>query len=152
MTLNQATDYYRDKFLVEHGFHRFKRGSLPVLPLWVRLPERIRGLMLLLLIALQLLTLIEFVVRQELAQRQETLAGLVPGNPKMKTARPSAERLLARFSGLNFVGERTATIITGKINEKLTSVQRRILDLMGVPETIYTANFSMPTCAHIDSS
>jgi transposase len=152
MTLNQATDYYRDEFLVEHGFHRFKRGSLPVLPLWVRLPERIRGLMLLLLIALQLLTLIEFVVRQELAQRQETLAGLVPGNPKMKTARPSAERLLARFSGLNFVGEMTDTIITGKINENLTSVQQRILDLMGVPETIYTVNFSLPIRAHIDSS
>jgi hypothetical protein len=50
------------------------------------------------------------------------------------------------------VGEMTDTIITGKINENLTSVQQRILDLMGVPETIYTVNFSLPIRAHIDSS
>jgi len=34
--------------LVEHGFHRFKKGSLPALPLFLHLDERIQGLMLLL--------------------------------------------------------------------------------------------------------
>ena len=57
MSLAQAIAYYRDEFLVERGFHRFKQGSLPVLPLFLRLAERIRGLMLLLLIALPCLTL-----------------------------------------------------------------------------------------------
>jgi len=41
-------------------------------------------------IALQVLTLIEFVSRKELSERQEILSGLVPGNPKMKTPRPTA--------------------------------------------------------------
>jgi transposase len=152
MSLSQAIAYYRDEFLVERGFHRFKHGSLPALPLFLRLAERIRGLMLLLLIALQCLTLLEFVAQRELAQRQETLAGLVPGNPKMKSARPSAERLLARFSGLHVLGERTGTRITGQIVEPLTPVQRRILALLGVPETIYTANFCLPAHNSLDSS
>ncbi len=42
---------------------------------------------MLLLIALQALTLLEFVAQRELAERKEALAGLVPGNPKMKTTR-----------------------------------------------------------------
>jgi transposase len=47
MSLAQAIRYYRDEFVVEHGLHRFQRGSLPVLPLFLQLPARIRGLLLL---------------------------------------------------------------------------------------------------------
>jgi len=60
MTLDQSTQYYRDEWLVERGFHRFKRGHIPALPLFLRLPERIKGLMMMLTIALQVLTLMEF--------------------------------------------------------------------------------------------
>jgi transposase len=152
MSLQQAIGYYRDEFLVERGMHRFKRGSLPVLPLFLKLPERIRGLMLLLLIALQLLTLLEFVAQRELARRQETIRGLVPGNPKMKTSRPSAERILARFHGLHWLGEWTETGTTGKVVEALTPVQRRILDLLDVPESIYTLNATVPIHNHQNST
>ena len=94
----------------------------------------------------------EFVAGRELAQRGEMLAGLAPGNPKMKSARPSAERLLARFCGLHFLGQRTETQVTGKIVEPVTPVQRRILALLSVPETIYTANFRLPLLNSFDSS
>jgi transposase len=141
LSLDQAITYYRDEWLVERGYHRFKRGSLPALPLWVRLPERIRGLMMLLLIALQALTLLEFVAQRELAKSRETLAGLVPGNPKMKTSRPSAERLLARFKNLHMMVKCTETHIEGETVEPLTPLQRRILDLLGAPETIYEIAF-----------
>jgi len=142
LSLDQALTYYRDEWLVERGYHRFKAGSLPVLPLWIRLPERIRGLMLLLLFALQALTLMDFVARRELARGEETLAGLVPGNPKMKTARPTAERMLARFQNLHLMIKRTETSIVGEIVESLTPLQRRILELLGIPETVYEIRFS----------
>lgn len=133
LSLSQAIAYYRDEYLVEHGLHRFKRGSLPVLPLFVQIPERIRGLMLLLLMALQALTLLEFVAHQHLAQQGETMTGLVPGNPKMKTAQPSAERLLARFTGLHWMGQGTE----GRLVEELTPLQIRILQVLGIPEMVY---------------
>ncbi len=57
--------------------------------------------MLLLAVALQVLTSIEFVVRKELEQTGESISGLVPGNPKMKTKRLTAERLLAQFDNLH---------------------------------------------------
>jgi transposase len=144
MSLTQAIGYYRDEFLVEHGFHRFKHGSLPVLPLFLHLPQRICGLMLLLLVALQVLTLLEFVANRQLNQRQESLSGLVPGNPKMKTQRPSAERMLARFSGLHWLGQPTATGLMGRIVEPLTPLQQRILDLLGIPTTIYDLSGLVP--------
>ena len=137
MSLAQAIGYYRDEFLVEHGMHRFKHGSLPVLPLFLQIPERIRGLMLLLFIALQLLTLLEFVAHRELAHRQETIMGLEPGNPKRKTQHPSTERLLARFRGMHWLGEQSAAGLTGKVVETLSPLQRRILDILAVPETIF---------------
>jgi transposase len=76
MPLSQAVTYYRDEWRLERGYHRFKKGSLPALPLFVRLDDRIRGLMLLLMVALQVLTLLEFVAHQKLAKRKETIAGL----------------------------------------------------------------------------
>lgn len=144
MSLEQAIAYYRDEWLAERGFHRFKRGSIPALPLWVRLPERITGLMLLLMIALQALTLLEFVARRSLKEQAETLDGLVPGLPKMTTDRPTAERLLARFKNLHLLLEQTEAGVKGTLVETLTPLQRRILALLHVPETVYAMEFCLP--------
>jgi hypothetical protein len=61
--------------------------------------------MLLLTIALQVLTLMAFVSRKELAKNDESISGLVPGNPKMKTTRPTAERLLSQFDNRHLLVE-----------------------------------------------
>ncbi len=144
MSLEQSLKYYRDEWTVERGFHRFKQGCLPVLPLFIRLPERIKGLMLLLFIALQVLTLMEFVVRRELAENQEKLAGLVPGNPKMTTARPTAERLLSQFKELHLLIEYKGSEITGRLVERLSPLQEKILTLLKVPRELYNLSFSEP--------
>jgi transposase len=137
MTLEQSIRYYRDEWLVERSFHRFKKGKLPVLPLFLRIPERIEGLMLLLVIALQVFTLMEFVIRRELAQQEETLAGLVPGNPSIKTARPTAERIISQFDDLHLIITETKKCIKGRLLETLTPLQQRILELLRIPLDIY---------------
>lgn len=142
MNLVQSVRYYRDEWLVERGYHRFKNGSLPALPLYLRLPERIRGLMLLLFIALQALTLIEFVAKRSLAGENETIAGLVPGNPKMKTDRPSAERLLAAFGSLHLLIKEAETVVSTTMVEALTPLQQRILALLHLPTSIYDLDFA----------
>ena len=142
MTVNQSTQYYRDEWLVERGFHRFKKGQIPALPLFLRIPERIKGLMLLLTIALQVLTLMEFVFRQELAKNNETISGLVPGNPKMKTSRPTAERLLSQFNYLNLLIEERENSVTAVLLGGLTMLQKRILSLLGMPEEVYELSFT----------
>jgi transposase len=142
MTLNQSSQYYRDEWLVERGFHRFKKGHIPALPLFLRIPERIKGLMLLLTIALQVLTLMEFVSRKELSKAGEPISGLVPGNPKMKTSRPTAERLLSQFDNLHLFIEEKKNSISGVMVEGLTSLQKKILSILQLPEKIYDLSFN----------
>lgn len=142
MNLTQSVRFYRAEWLVEYGFHRFKEGSLPALPLYLRLPERIRGLMLLLLLALQALTLIEFVAHRSLADTHQLIAGLVPGNPKMATDHPSAERLLAAFDKFHLLITETETTLSISLIEALSSLQQQILALLHLPATIYDLNFA----------
>jgi transposase len=116
------------------------------LPLLIRVPERIIGLLLVLLLALQVLTLLEMVARRTLAERAEEIAGLVPGNRKMKTARPTAERLLAAFSNLHLLVQRTGDQVQTHLVEELSPLQRAILELLHLDPSCYdlTARMSMP--------
>jgi len=141
MTLQQSVQYYRDEYTVERGFHRFKGGALPVLPLFVRIDERIKGLVFVLFMCLQVLTLIDFVARRELEKKGEKLAGLVPGNPKMATARPTAERLLEAFKGLHLFIEKRGDVVVGYLVEKLSPLQEKILNLLQIPKEIYDLSF-----------
>jgi transposase len=60
--------------------------------MYVQRDDHATGLMRLLSIALRVLTLVEFVVRRQLAAEESTLAGLYAGNPTRETACPTAER------------------------------------------------------------
>ena len=133
LSLPQAVIYYRDQWQLERGFHRFKRGQLPALPIYLTNEDRIIGLMFLLTIALRCFTLIEFQVRRQLQIQQGEIAGLYAGNPKRQTQRPTAEQLLAAFSGITLYHHRDGTSEITPLND----LQRRILALMTLPETIY---------------
>ena len=133
LSLPQAVTYYRDEWLLERGFHRFKRGSLPALPIYFQNQYRITGLMFLLNIALRVFTVMEFVVRQALIETQQSLAGLYDGNPKRKTDRPSAERMLEAFCNLTLYFLPDSTIFI----TPLSLLQKQILSNMKMPESLY---------------
>ena len=148
-SLVQATALYREEWTVKHGFHRWKGGYLPALPLFLHIAWRIRGLMLRLLIALQVRTLLEWQARRTLAAEQATVAGLVPGNPKMATAHPTAERLLTMFTSLHLFIHQVGDQRVGQVRESLTPLQQRILHLLQLPVTLYhfQARLSVPSVA-----
>lgn len=133
LSLPQAVIYYREEWLVERGFHRFKRGRLPALPIYFQNQNRISGLMFLLTLALRAFTLIEFVVRRALQSAQQSLAGLYEGNPKRATKRPSTEQLLKAFDHITlyFLPDLT------RFMTPLSELQKRILTLMKLPESLY---------------
>ena len=133
LPLAQAVAYYRDQWQTEHGFHRFKRGQLPALPIYFQNQDRIVGLMFLLTIALRVFTLMEFVVRRNLQTLNSKLSGLYEGNPRRATERPSAEQMLRAFRNITLYHlPNGASEIT-----PLNSLQQRILALMNIPEAIY---------------
>lgn len=133
LSLPQAILYYRAEWVLERGFHRFKRGNLPILPIYFKNQDRIAGLMFLLTIALRVFTLIEFVVRLALQTTQQSLAGLYDGNPKRTTDRPSAEQLLKAFSNLTLYFLPDASLFVTPLSE----LQRQILALMKLPDSLY---------------
>ncbi len=137
LSLEQAVLTYRDEWLIERGFHRLKGVPLSLSPLFVKRDDQVVGLTNLLSLAVRFLTLIEFVVRRTLKQNQEKLVGLIANNPQKGIDNPTTERLLKMFDNI------TLTIVllpdrTIRHLPTLTTVQTRILELLGLSAYVYT--------------
>jgi transposase len=136
LSLSQAVLAYREEYLVEHGFGRLKGKPLSLSPMYVQSDQRATGLVRLLSIGLRVLTLLEFQVRQRLADQQEHLAGLYAGNPKRTTHRPTAEALLGAFQGIHLslvtLGQQLHRHLT-----PLSALQQRILSLLDFSSELY---------------
>jgi len=137
LSLTQGVLAYRGEYLIEGGFDRLKGQPLSLTPMYLQREDYVKGLIRLLSLGLRVLTLLQFVVRQGLAEAGEKLAGLYAGNPKRATARPTTEKLLEAFRGITLTiwqdPEQTRRHVT-----PLTALQQRILTLLGFPEEIYT--------------
>jgi transposase len=137
LDLESAVSSYREEWQPERGFHRLKGAALAIRPLLLRSDQRICGLLRILVIALRALTLLEFVARRQLAQQTAALRSLYAGNPQRATQQPTAERLLRAFDDITWYqvsdGQTTWQQVT-----PLSDLQRRILDLLGIPEAVYT--------------
>lgn len=136
LSLTQAVSCYREEWQPERGFHRLKGVALAIRPLLLRTDQRIRGLLLLLVIALRALTLFEFVTRRNLAQQKEPLRGLYAGNPQRVAERPTTERLLNAFDHVTLYRLTDGRQVWYEITP-LSDLQKRILALAGVPESVY---------------
>ncbi len=136
LSLADAVQCYRQEWQPEHGFHRLKGGRLAIMPLFLRDEDRIRGLLVLLGIALRVLTLTALVVRRDLAATGEKLKGLYAGNPNRATDQPTAERLLNAFDNLTLYRHETQTEIWYEVTA-LSPLQRRILQALGIPKSVY---------------
>ncbi|KAF0247254.1 MAG: hypothetical protein FD167_3342, partial [bacterium] len=100
LSLQKAVSIYRNSSSIDHNFSRLKGQPLGLRPLFIKREDPLIGLVRLLSLALRLLTLTEFLVRQALYNSNESLSGLYSGNPNRKTSSPSAERLLKAFRGI----------------------------------------------------
>ena len=133
LSLTQAIEHYRGQWQPERGFHRHKRGQLPALPIYFRNPDRIRGIMLVLSIALRLFWLLEYQVRRTLDETGSALAGLYDGNPRRTTQRPTTEALLKAFGNITLYQLPDGSEFITPLNP----LQKNILKLLNVPELIY---------------
>lgn len=138
LPLTQAVRTYRGAPRIERDFRRLKGHPLGIRPLYVRRDDHSRGLARLLSLALRALTLVEYVVREQLQAAGETLKGLYAGNPQRQTAYPTTERLLRAFRGITL----TVVQLPGRTIRHVTplsDLQKRILTLLSLPCSIYEA-------------
>lgn len=141
---------YRQQVLHERTFSRLKTRRLNLQPVFLRDEQRIVGLTWLLTLALRILTLTEFRVRQALSETDSTIVGLNPAALSQATQRPTTDRLLAAFSNVNL----TVIGYAGQIMRyvtPLTPTQRQILALLAIPDDIYTDLALAPPTAPLGS-
>lgn len=143
LDLHSALTCYREEWQPERGFHRLKGAALSIRPLLLRSDQRIAGLIRILIIALRVLTLLEFVARRQLSQQAEPLRGLYAGNPKRAAPNPTAERLLQAFADITLYSVTHDQQITYQVTP-LSALQRRILGLLGIPESVYSSLAHLP--------
>jgi transposase len=136
LSLSQAVNCYRQQWQPEHAFQRLKGGQLAITPLFLHDEARIRGLLVLLGVALRLLTLTEFCLRRELAKTGQALAGLYDGNPRRATGQPTTERLLKAFDPITLYRHKTPAEVWFEVTP-LSALQTHILRALGVPLSIY---------------
>jgi transposase len=72
LSLEQAVLASRSEYLVERSLGRLKGRPLSLTPMYVQRDDHATGLIRLLSIALRVLTLVEFVVRRQLAAEEAT--------------------------------------------------------------------------------
>jgi transposase len=134
--LPQVVWAYRGQYRIEDDWSRLKGRPLGLTPMYLQDEQRMQGLVYLLSLALRLLTLLEWVVRERLRKEGAKLQGIYAGQPGRKTGRPSAELLLGALKTISVsvveVNGRTHALLS-----PLTAVQTRLLELWGLPPDLY---------------
>jgi transposase len=136
MSLPQVVWAYRGQYRIEDDWSRLKGRPLGLTPLYLQDEGRIQGLVYLLSLALRVLTLVEWQVRERLQKEGAKLQGVYAGQPGRKTARPSAELLLGVMKTISL----SVVLVNGQIHallSPLTEVQKRLLLLWDLPPDLY---------------
>lgn len=137
ISLTQAVEAYRGQYLVENIFRRLQGKLLSITPVYVQRDDHAQGLFHLLTLAARALALGDYTVKEALAQTQEALTGIYPGNPKRGTTTPTTERMLPAFEYIDLMILKVGGQVQYHLTP-LTPVQERILTLMGLSLTLYT--------------
>ena len=146
LTLSQAVWAYRGQYRVEDDWSRLKGRPSGLTPMYLQDECRMQGLVYLLSVALRLLTLVEWGVRESPRKSGEKLEEIHAGRRGRKTTRPSAELLLAAMKTIQV----SVVEVNGEVYVLLSpmkAVQRRLLALWGLTGDLYERlvhNFPKP--------
>ncbi len=136
LALTEAVQVYRDEWLIERDLARLKGRPLSLAPVWVTREDHALGLTRVLTLALRVLAVVEYQVRRQLAQRQQELSGLYPGQPQRSTAQPTTERLLKAFGNITLTRLQNGPRVQRHLTP-LSPLQKEILDLLDCPPALY---------------
>jgi transposase len=123
----KALSTYKQQSQVERRFHHFK-GPLAVAPMFLEKPERMAGLLCILVWALIVMALMERQTRRSL--KGKPLYGLYPENRPSPS--PTGPAILKCFSTLCVIIVREHGKVSRYLGER-TPIQEKLLCLLGIP-------------------
>lgn len=135
-SLKEVVLAYRGEWRIEHGFHLLKGSPLSLAPVYLTKTEHIRGLLCLLSLAVRALTLIRYTVSQSLHHANETIKGISPVYPHVKTTSPSAAMILGAFASITLAFVQHADHYFVHVSP-LNTMQRQLLALLHLPADLY---------------
>lgn len=131
-----ALQCYRNEYRIEHKFDELLNRVTALMPVYLSKPNRIKALIRLLLLALKYVSLIEMQVRTKLADTEQKLKELYPGNPGRATNKPTIKMLLKAFEYLTLVMIPVGDKMIVKLTD-LKPIQLKILDLLNIEHYHY---------------
>lgn len=138
LSMDETVYTYRDQITAENIFRRLHGRMLSITPLYVQRDDHAQGLIHLLTIASRFLALGDYLAQQTLEKEMQELSGVYPGNPNRSTSRPTTERMLKAFDGINLI------IFTDQHGQEIrilngfTPLHERILHLLKLDPSIFT--------------
>ena len=118
-------DEYKSQQAVERGFRFLKSPDFLTSSLFLKKPERIEALLMVMTCSLMVYAGIEHLIRQRLAETN----AFFPDMKKKPTQRPTARWVFFCFQGISvLIIDKTATVVTNIVDR-----QKIILDCLGKP-------------------
>jgi transposase len=124
---NEALKEYKGQQSVERGFRFLKDPLFFASSIFLKKPERIVSLGMIMVLSLLVFSVAQFKLRKALEEQKESIPNQL-GKPTMK---PTMRRVFQMFDGISLliVLENEVEKIVGVLN--LTEIQKKILSLMG---------------------
>lgn len=100
MDTSEVVACYRNQYRIEQLFDHLINRDMNLLPLYLNKENRIKGLIRLMTIGMQIAKLVQYELRFKLKQANKSIKGLYPGNKARATDKPTTPMILRAFKGI----------------------------------------------------
>lgn len=141
LDIQKAVEAYRGEYKIERRIRNLKQEVCALLPIYLQKDDRIVGLVNLLTLLLQIVSIAEYQMAQSLKQEeqenQKKIAGLYAGQPKLATAKPSISKIITAMSPITIIFIIKNDKVVKKVITNHNHITKRIIELIKIPVNPY---------------
>jgi transposase len=137
LPLPKAVEAYRGEYKIERRIRNLKQEVCALLPIYLQKEDRIVGLVNLLTLLLQIVSIVEYRVAQSLKEENnkenQKIEGLYAGQPTLKTANPTINKIISAMSPIMLITITKGDKIIKKVITNQNNTTKRIMELIKLP-------------------
>ncbi len=141
LDIQKAVEAYRGEYKIERRIRNLKQEVCALLPIYLQKDDRIVGLVNLLTLLLQIVSIAEYQMAQSLKEEeqenQKKIAGLYAGQPKLATAKPSISKIITAMSPITIIFVIKDDKVVKKVITNQNDITKRIIELIKIPVNPY---------------
>lgn len=141
LDIQKAVEAYRGEYKIERRIRNLKQEVCALLPIYLQKDDRIVGLVNLLTLLLQIVSIAEYQIAQSLKEEeqenQKKIAGLYAGQPKLATAKPSISKIITAMSPITIIFVIKDDKVVKKVITNQNDTTKRIIELIKIPVNPY---------------